>query len=192
MVSKNLHIGVLALQGAFDKHLEMSKLLGVKASAVRFPKQLELCDALILPGGESTTMLRQMEPLNFREALLRFAEKKPLFGTCAGMILMAKEEVGRTINPLGIVDIAVERNAYGRQFDSFSAKLKIHFKKAPKVFPGSFIRAPMIKRCGPEVSVLCTHDEAPVLVQQGQHLCAAFHPELTSDPSVHHYFFSLL
>ncbi len=192
MVSKTLHIGVLALQGAFAKHLEMISSLGARGTAVRFPAQLGQLDALILPGGESTTMQRQMETFHFREALLEFAAKKPVFGTCAGMILMAREEAGRTITPLGLVDIAVERNAYGRQYDSFLTKLKIQLKKSSKLYPCSFIRAPRINQCGAGVSVLATYNDAPVLVQQGRHLCSAFHPELTNDPAIHQYFFSLI
>jgi pyridoxal 5'-phosphate synthase pdxT subunit len=193
MVSKNAHIGVLALQGAFAKHLEMLKALQVKASPIRLPKELNQCDALIIPGGESTTMLRQMENVQFREPLIQFASKKPLFGTCAGLILMSNEELGRTITPLGLMDFSVERNAYGRQFDSFCAKLKIQLKpRMAKTFPCSFIRAPIIRRWGSQVNVLATYKDTPVLVQQGHLLCSTFHPELTDDPTIHSYFLHLL
>lgn len=193
MVKKDLHIGVLALQGAFAKHLSMVKSLGVKASPVKLPKELEKCDALIIPGGESTTMLRQIDTNHLREPLLEFAAKKPLFGTCAGLILMAKEDVGRTINPLGIIDMTVERNAYGRQLESFKADLKVQLTARNfKQFPCQFIRAPIITRYDPSLSVLATYRNEPVLIQQGRHLCATFHPELTNDSSIHHYFIGLI
>lgn len=190
MVIKNLHIGVLALQGAFAKHLEMIKSLGAIATPIRFPKQLEECDALILPGGESTTILRQMDHFGLRDPILEFAAKKPLFGTCAGMIMMARNEIGRTVKPLKLMDITVERNAYGRQIDSFTATLKVQLKTS-HTYNGSFIRAPIIRSHGAAVTVLATYNDLPVLVQEGKHLCCSFHPELTSDPSIHRYFLSL-
>lgn len=192
MVSKNAHIGVLALQGAFAKHLDMLRTLGVRASPVRLLKELNQCDALIIPGGESSTMLRQIDSANLREPLIEFASKKPMFGTCAGLILMASKELGKTINPLGLIDLTVERNAYGRQIDSFLAKLKIHLKSRVKTFDCSFIRAPVIRKWGSSVTVLATYNELPILVQQGKLLCSSFHPELTNDPSIHQYFISLL
>lgn len=179
------------MQGAFAKHLEMVRALGAKAIPVRQPAELERCDALIIPGGESTTMLRQIDTNGLRQPLLQFAASKPIFGTCAGLILMSKEDVGKTVNPLGIMDMTVERNAYGRQLESFSAEIKIQLKpRIFKLFPCQFIRAPVIKRLDQTISVLAAYRDEPVLVQQGRHLCSSFHPELTRDNTIHHYFLS--
>lgn len=192
MVSKNLNVGVLALQGAFARHLSMVKSLGVRAAPVRFAHELQSCDALIIPGGESTTMLCQIEACGLREPLLSFASVKPLFGTCAGLILMSKEDVGRTIKPLGILDMTVERNAYGRQLESFKADLKVSLKPRHKTFSCQFIRAPVITRLCPSITVLAAYRDQPVLVQQGMHLGSSFHPELTQDPSIHQYFINCI
>lgn len=162
-------IGVLALQGAFAKHREMLDRINVPSLEVRTPKELAQVDGLIIPGGESTTMLKLNElPLTEFD--------RPIFGTCAGMILMAH---------LGFLDITVERNAYGRQCDSFSTDLTVHLAK-PHTIHAIFIRAPRVIEIQlPEVKVLA---ETPVLLRQGDYLASAFHPELTKDPAIHHYF----
>ncbi len=162
-------IGVLALQGAFAKHREMLQQIGVASLEVRTPGDLEACDGLILPGGESTVM----HSLNTLP-LATFA--KPIFGTCAGMILMAH---------LGLLEITVERNAYGRQAHSFSKDLTVYLERAHTVH-AIFIRAPRITSIlSPDVQVLA---DTPVIVRQGNYLATTFHPELTNDPCIHHYF----
>lgn len=189
-------IGVLALQGAFAKHLECLQGLGVTPCEVRYPEELQACDGLIIPGGESTTMLRLLRISKMEEALKEFAAKRPLFGSCAGLILMSREVYGYPMNPLGLLDIAVERNAFGRQIESFSTELDIHFQgrahhqnQRCQVY---FIRAPRIRQVGAEVQVLSSFENEPVLVQQGHHLGASFHIELTQDQSLHQYFVHLV
>lgn len=177
-------IGVLALQGAFAKHIEKVVEVGAKAREVRKPEHLEGCDALILPGGESTTMRRQLEFYDFLPELAHFAKERPLFGTCAGLILMAREVVDEG-EGLGLLDLTVERNAYGRQTESFRTSLSLQSKKE---LPAVFIRAPQIVRCAPEVNILASHNEVPVWVQQGLHMAASFHPELTGSTLVHRIF----
>lgn len=182
-------VGVLALQGAFAKHHEVLVKLGVKSQLVRYPEQLDKCDALIIPGGESTTMLRSIERMELKDALCSFAKSKPIFGTCAGVILMASKEINDLVTPLGIIDITVERNAYGGQYESFSDLIKIKYSpKRTSYLKGTFIRAPKITNISSDVTVLAEYNGSPVLVQQGKHLCATFHPELSDDDSVHRYF----
>lgn len=190
---KEIVIGVLALQGAFSKHIEMLKSMGVKAIEVRKPMDLFHCHGLILPGGESTTILRQIQYINLRDDILRFAQKKPLFGTCAGLILMSKKIVADPLIPFEILDTEVERNAFGRQADSFVLNIEMQLDtKKTKTFPCIFIRAPRIRGISPNIKVLAEYEGEPILVKQGFHLGATFHPELTSDPSIHHYFLKLV
>lgn len=188
-----LMVGVLALQGAFAKHIEVIKSLGITAKEVRYPKDLEECNGLIIPGGESTTMTKQMEVVGLREKIISFAARKPIFGTCAGLILMSREVQGNSIIPFGVLDVAVERNAFGRQADSFRADIEINLPQMRmKSVPAFFIRAPRIRECGSEVKVLARYEDEPILIQQGFHLGATFHPELSNDPTIHKYFLSLL
>lgn len=186
-------IGVLALQGAFAKHQAMIEKLGGQVLLVRTPADLQKCDGLIIPGGESTTIYRQMNFINLVEPLVEFAEKKPVFGTCAGLILMSKDLInGSLTEPLGLLDITVERNSYGRQIDSFQVPLDVSLAKTNRPVAAFFIRAPRIRRCGSDVKVLASYESEPVLVQQGFHLGATFHPELTSDTFIHEHFLSLV
>lgn len=186
-------IGVLALQGAFAKHKAMIEKLGAAVILVRTPEDLQKCDGLIIPGGESTTIYRQMNFIDLVTPLCEFAKSKPVFGTCAGLILMSKDLInGSLTQPLGLLDITVERNSYGRQIDSFQTKLEITLTKNNRAVSAFFIRAPRIRRCGPDVKVLATFSSEPVLVQQGYHLGATFHPELTSDTFIHEYFLALI
>lgn len=188
---KHLVIGVLALQGAFAKHVKMLQSLGVEAIEVRKPEQLAACDGLIIPGGESTTMMKQMQFIHFIEPLKQFGKEKPLFGTCAGLILMSKEIVSDQMSPFGFLDISVERNAFGRQVESFKAEVKVELSSGkPHPFQAVFIRAPRIRKWEPTVQVLAEYEGEPILVQQGKHLGATFHPELTGDSSIHAYFIS--
>jgi pyridoxal 5'-phosphate synthase pdxT subunit len=188
-----LVIGVLALQGAFAKHIERLKELKVKAVEVRVPSDLLLCDALIIPGGESTVMMKQIRFIKMEKPLAEFALTKPLFGTCAGLILMSKEIIGDKMVPFNLVDVAVERNAFGRQADSFRTDLQVVLKPGhTKQVPALFIRAPRIRSVGEEVKVLAEFEGEAVLIQQGRHLACTFHPELTDDTTIHAHFLKLV
>ena len=190
MADTPLTLGVLALQGAYDVHAAMLRKLGSAVVLVRRPAQLFGLDGLILPGGESTTFLKHLERDNFFEALCRFVQTQPTFGTCAGCILLAKGVEHPAQQSFGVLDITVERNAYGRQIDST-------ILSAPTSMPGGpmemvFIRAPKITRTGPDVQVLASRDEAPVLVEQGHLMAATFHPELSTDTRIHQHFLDLV
>jgi len=183
-------IGVLALQGAFAKHIEVLHKLGVKAVEVRKPQDLAECDGLIIPGGESTTMMKQMAFINFFDAFREFGAKKPVFGTCAGIILMSHKIISDSMKPFNLLDITVERNAFGRQVESFHTDLDVVLSgngKSQEV-PAVFIRAPRIRQVGTDVNVLAMYEGEPVLVQQGRHLGATFHPELSSNSNIHVFF----
>ena len=185
-------VGVLALQGDFREHIAALAACEVEALPVRLAVDLVDVDALVIPGGESTTMSRLMQPDLRRGLQARVAEGMPLLGTCAGMILMAREvSDGRPDQePLGLMDIAVRRNAYGRQIDSFEAEVE-----SPAIGgsgPAVFIRAPQLLSKGGDVQDLAEHDGHPVALKQGARLALAFHPELTPDRRWHQYFLSLL
>jgi 5'-phosphate synthase pdxT subunit len=190
-----MKVGVLALQGAFREHREVLDALGVDAVFVRVPEQLDALDALILPGGESTTMSRLLDTSGLRAPLgERLCDGLPVFGTCAGMILLATEVVdGRPDQEsFGLVDVSVRRNAYGRQLASFEVALDVarlaESGLAGGRFPGVFIRAPRIERVGAAVEVLVEHDGHPVLARQGGAVVASFHPELSGDLRLHEWF----
>lgn len=188
-----MRIGVLALQGDFAKHAERLVALGVEAKEVRKPEDLEECEGLILPGGESTAMTRQIDFIQMREPLLTFARQKPLFGTCAGVILMSKQIKDAPFFPLGLLGITVERNAFGRQIESFQTFLPVELSAGhSQLVPAFFIRAPRICQYEKDVRVLATFEGEPVLVQQGHHLGATFHPELTDSPLIHQYFIDMI
>ena len=179
-------IGVLAIQGDYEAHAAALEDSGATASLIKTPDALASLDGLVLPGGESTTMLKFLERGGFFEALQAFAQQKPVFGTCAGAILLAREVRNPTQRSLGLLDIAVERNAYGRQIDSAIIT-------EPTSLPGGplemvFIRAPRIVQSSPEVEVLSHRDGFPVLIRQGRLLAATFHPELSADHRVHKLF----
>jgi pyridoxal 5'-phosphate synthase pdxT subunit len=189
-VSTQLRIGVLALQGNFREHLAMLRRLDVDAVEVRKPEQLAGLDGLVVPGGESTAIGRLVELYGFDTALTAF--EAPLLGTCAGMILLARDAVDKKPGQplLGLVDIVVRRNAFGRQVRSFEADLELAGDDEP--LRGVFIRAPWIEEAGPGVEVLAEHDGHGVLARDGRILVAAFHPELTDDVRVHERFLELV
>jgi len=188
-----VRIGVLALQGDFALHAQALERSEVDAVEVRKPEALADLDGLILPGGESTTLLRLIDEWNFVPALERFhATGKPVFGTCAGLILLAREVLHPVQPSLGLIDVAVERNAYGRQRESFEVRGSITLAGRAIPVDMVFIRAPRIRRVGPEVETLATHAGAPVMARQGTVLVATFHPELTDDLTVHRYFCDLV
>jgi 5'-phosphate synthase pdxT subunit len=187
--SKSL-IGVLALQGAFDVHAKRLAELGATTLLVRKPEDLTTLDALVIPGGESTTFLKHLERAGFYDALDSFVHTKPVFGTCAGCILLAKEVTNPPQRSFGVLDIAVERNAYGRQNDS----VILH---ADTTLPGGpmemvFIRSPRISHLGVGIEALAHRNGDPVLVRQGRILAATFHPELSEDRRVHQLFLDIV
>lgn len=189
-----MRIGVLALQGAFVEHEAMLRRLGAQTWQVRLPHDLEGLDGLIIPGGESTSIGYLAQRRGLLEPLREFARSgRPIWGTCAGMILLAKEIVdGIPGQPtLGLMDITVRRNAFGRQVNSFETDLQVP-ALGDLPFPAVFIRAPVIERVGSGVEVLASlEDGAPVAVRQGNLLATAFHPELTSDTRFHRYFLDM-
>lgn len=178
-------IGVLALQGDYEKHARSLERAGAQVSEVRTEAELNAVDGLVIPGGESTTMLKLLDRESLFEPLRAFGERKPIFGTCAGAILLATRVENPEQVSLGLVDISVRRNAYGRQLDSRVAQ--IHGEGFGKL-EAVFIRAPIIRNAGPGVRVLATYEGDPVLVEQGRHLVATFHPELSGDDRLHEYF----
>jgi len=192
----SLTIGILALQGAYEAHAKTLTTLGIQTILIRTPDELfttegePSVDGLIIPGGESTTMLKFLERNRFIDTLTTFVQTIPTFGTCAGAILLAKDVQHPAQTSLGALDITVERNAYGRQIDST-------ILTAPTELPGGplemvFIRAPRITRTGPEVETLASRDGFPVLVRQDNILAATFHPELGHDPRVHQLFLEII
>jgi len=182
-------IGVLALQGDFSLHRKALDRIGVASVEVRMPRQLEELSGLIMPGGESTTLLKLIDAWDFVPALEKFhAAGKPIFGTCAGMILLAREVQSPAQFSLGFIDLTVERNAYGRQKESFEAVGSGDLGQGPGPLKMVFIRAPRILRIGLAVTPLAEHRGECVMARQGTVLVAAFHPELTDEPAVHEYF----
>ena len=183
-------VGVLALQGAFERHVEIVAALGAHPVPVRTPRDLSGIDGLVLPGGESTTMSKLIGLAGLYDPMAELLDGgMPVFGTCAGLILLAGEILdGRADQcSFGVLDVAVRRNAFGRQFDSFEAEVAVAGLIGGG-FPAVFIRAPVIERVGAGVSVLATVDGMPVLCRQGAVLAAAFHPELSADLRLHQLF----
>jgi 5'-phosphate synthase pdxT subunit len=174
---KGVKIGVLAVQGNFREHGAMLRRLGADVVEVRKPEELEGLDGLVVPGGESTTFIRLMKLYGLDEAIRAF--EAPILGTCAGMIVLDRDH-------LGLVDVEVDRNAYGRQVASFEADLSLAGESSP--LRGIFIRAPRVRLTGGDVEVLAEHEGEPVLVRDGRIIAASFHPELTEDTRVHELF----
>jgi pyridoxal 5'-phosphate synthase pdxT subunit len=194
--TQSLIIGILALQGAYEAHAKTLLSLGITTKLIRTPDELTgpnglpTIDGLIIPGGESTTMLKFLERNHFLDVLTTFVQHTPTFGTCAGAILLAKDVQQPTQTSLAAMDITVERNAYGRQIDSAILTAPTKLDGAPLEMV--FIRAPRITRTGPHVETLATRDGFPVLVREGNLLAATFHPELSSDTRVHQLFLDLI
>jgi 5'-phosphate synthase pdxT subunit len=189
-------VGILALQGDFEAHAQAIARAGAEPVLVRSAEEMETVDGLVIPGGESTTMLKLLEFMNLKDALREFAARRPVFGTCAGAILLASEVENPAQECLGVLDLTVERNAYGRQIDSRVAHIEPAAEFQQRAGSGEleavFIRAPIIRRTGKGVNVLAQYNGDPVLVEQGRHMVATFHPELTQDARVHKLFLNRL
>lgn len=181
-------IGILAVQGDFEKHRTIVEQLGHDTVFVKTADELDTCDGLIIPGGESTTLTKLFKKHNLWGPLVKYAASKPIFGTCAGCIVLSKELANNSIPTLGLIDIRVVRNAYGRQIDSFIDNVDIKLEDHSFTFEGVFIRAPRIEKQGPKVKILGTHQQDAVLAESGNILVATFHPELTNDSRIHAYF----
>lgn len=186
-----MKIGVLAMQGAYREHLQMLKTLGVEAIDVRYEQDIDNIDGLIIPGGESTTMGKLIKTLGLYDKLKsRIQNGMPVWGTCAGMILLAKNIVNESYNHLAVMDINVRRNAYGRQLGSFETKAPVN--GIGDDIDMIFIRAPYIESVGENIEVLSTVDGNIVAAQEGNMLVTSFHPELTEDLRVHKYFINIV
>ncbi|MFV1860000.1 MAG: pyridoxal 5'-phosphate synthase glutaminase subunit PdxT [Anaerolineales bacterium] len=193
-----MKVGVLALQGDFREHAEILASLGLETIEVRVPKQLQDCDSLIIPGGESTTIGKLADAFELMGPLREFGTRRPIWGTCAGAILLS-QGAQREQPLLGLMDITVQRNAFGRQVHSFETELQVSELEMPeKPFRAVFIRAPLISRVGENVEVICrlptnqeSTDDGIVAARQGRFLATCFHPELTEDPRFHRYFIQM-
>jgi len=188
-----LKIGILAIQGDFAEHKLMLTKLGVHVAEIRLPEQLEAIDALIIPGGESTTISQLLDIFDIKNNIVKKAKSgMPIWGTCAGMILLASSLTDKKPTPLNLMNTVVSRNAFGRQIDSFEERIEIKCIGNPK-YKGIFIRAPVFVEIGKEVEVLAKlNKDNPVLVRQKNMLASSFHPELTSDPRIHEYFIKIV
>ena len=187
-----VRIGILALQGAVQPHRDKLQALGLDTRPVRLAEDLEACAGLILPGGESTTMLKLIHDYDLKPALVEFGRRRPVWGVCAGSILMAERVENPGQESFAMLPITVRRNAYGRQNESFITRLTLKLPGQPAIDQEAvFIRAPQIVATGPGVAVLAEHGGLPVAVQHGRHLATTFHPELSSTDRLHRHFVSL-
>jgi len=182
-------IGVLALQGDYSKHIEILHMLNFKTMEIRYPHELSLIKGLVIPGGESTTISDLMCRYGLHESIKKFSKQKPILGTCAGLIIMSKDIADSRVKSLGILNLSIDRNAYGRQLDSFIDNLKVSLNGKIENIPATFIRAPKITKVDESVEILSNYNNAPVVVKQGHHLGLAFHPELVKTTIFHEYVF---
>lgn len=180
-------IGILGIQGAYARHADILSLAGAVPEIVKYGKQLEHLDGLIIPGGESSTMTKMMGFRIAYDDILQFGKSKPIFGTCAGLILLGKGISDPRVHQLELIDASISRNAYGSQKDSFVDDITLRFD-IEKLYHAVFIRAPQIVSVGDSIRVLAKCDNIPVLVESGLHLSTSFHPELTEDTRIHQYF----
>lgn len=183
-----MKIGVLALQGDFERHQAALGKLKVQSLQIRTPQNLDQCEGLIIPGGESTTLIKLLKEGGLFQHIRQFGENHSILGTCAGLILLAGEVINNPVESLGLIDITVARNAYGRQINSFIDKIKIELDGKAHQFEGVFIRAPKILKVGKGVNILGHHADEAVLVENGLHLASTFHPELSDSELIHKYF----
>ena len=184
-----MKIGILALQGDFNKHGLILEQLDLEPTLIRYPSDLNHVSGLIIPGGESTTMTKLMDRAGFYESITSFANTNPVLGTCAGLIMMSYQAKDRRIKTLGLLDVDVERNASGRQIHSICVPLNVDIIGKSQPMDATFIRAPKIVRCGPNVNVLATFNGSPCAVQSGLHLGLSFHPELNGVSIFHEFAF---
>ena len=184
-------IGVLALQGNFSMHQKMLTRLDIPSILVKYPHELEKCDGLIIPGGESSVISKLIDSHELRDPLLEFAKTNSIFGTCAGMILLSSTENTPNINPLFIMDFTVTRNAWGRQIFSFSKEIHVDLAGGIKLM-ATFIRAPKVVKISDSIQVLSTLNEEVILISDGSHLASSFHPEFGIDTQIHNHFIKLV
>jgi len=187
-----MKIGILALQGDFNKHGLILEQLDLEPALVRYPSDLNHVNGLIIPGGESTTITKLMDRAGFYESIISFANTNPVLGTCAGLIMMSYQAKDRRIKTLGLLDVDVERNASGRQIHSLCKLLNVNINGKSQPIDATFIRAPKIIRYGPDINVLATFNESPCAVQSGLHLGLSFHPELNGITIFHEFAFKKL
>lgn len=183
-----MKIGVLAIQGDFELHQKVLDTLKIQSLAVRKKQDLERCDALIIPGGESTTFVKLLKTVQLDQSIIEFGQKKAIFGTCAGLILLSHKVSHNSVETLNLIDIEVSRNAYGRQINSFIDDVELDLNGKKTHVEGVFIRAPKIVRIGESVHPIGYHQHDIVMAENDHILVATFHPELTSDTQVHRYF----
>ena len=181
-------IGILALQGNYNQHKRVLDTLGIDNIYIHQEQEIHLCNALIIPGGESTTISKQINNNNLRTSIIEYSKTNFIFGTCAGMILLSSSEKSKNLEPLGAMDITVSRNAWGSQINSFSDDLILEFNT--KSFHGVFIRAPKISKLGKDIKVLATYNNQPVMATDGRNYVCSFNPEIGLDFRIHEYFLS--
>ena len=184
-----MKIGVLALQGNYEMHNQLLERIGVDPVSIRYPHELDAVDGLVIPGGESTTMSKLMKRIGFYKPLKSFANDYPILGTCAGLILMSEKVVDTDIEPLGLLDVQIERNGYGRQINSNTINIKFELNSINYTLPASFIRAPKIVSYSKSIKVLAMSDETPIIVRNDKHMGISFHPELDNISILHEYIF---
>ena len=184
-----MRIGVLALQGNYKMHNQVLENIGIKPVSVKYPHELDKVEGLVIPGGESTTMSKLINRMGFYKPIQSFANDYPVFGTCAGLILMSEKVVDTELGSLGLLDVQVERNGYGRQINSNTIDIEFELNNMNYTIPGSFIRAPKIVSYGASIKVLAMSDETPIIVKNKKHLGISFHPELDNIPILHEYIF---
>ena len=182
-----MKIGILALQGNYAQHKKVLDELSVLSILVKYPSQLNGLSGLIIPGGESSVISRHIEKNNFRGAIIDFSNDKPIFGTCAGMILLSSTKKTKHVKPLNLMDFSVSRNAWGRQVDSFSTNIIID-SSIDESFKGYFIRSPKVEDKSSKINVLASHKGEPVMLCDGNHLASSFHPEIGGNNKIHQYF----
>ena len=183
-----MNVGILGIQGGFHKHKEMVESVGYKTKIIRTPEELRSVNALIIPGGESTTFLNLFDKLELKKAIVDFNLKSPIMGTCAGMIVLANHVDTNKYEPLKLIDIEVKRNAYGRQKESFVENVNVTLENKTVEFEAVFIRAPKIEKCGSDCKILAKFKNDIIMVQSDSVLVCSFHPELTNNNIIHKYF----
>ena len=184
-----MKIGVLAVQGNYNMHGNILESLGIEPILVRYPHELDTVEGLVIPGGESTTMTKLMNRIGFFEPLKSFANDYPVLGTCAGLILMSEKVVDTELDSLGLLNVQIERNGYGRQIYSNTINVNFELNNINYTLPASFIRAPKIVSCGKSVDVIAMHDKTPIIVENNKHMGISFHPELDNISILHEYVF---